>query len=321
MVDFRYHVVSIVAVFLALATGILFGTTQLNGPVLNNLESQVDQLGAEKNQLRDFRDDLEASLRQDDEFLRAVAPTLVGGRLNRRTVVVVSAPGVTKELRDPLLTSLREAGATVTGDVRVQPRLADSKAATEIDDVVARLVPAGVDISQPTTAGRASALLAAVLVTDRGGPPATTASPSAVSVLAGLEGAGVIDVEGGRTPVAAEIAVVLFPTPGRDLDDAGKELLAQSNSAMLALVSELAEGSVAALAASPREGSGPGSALSALRRDPMLSDATASVDYVETPAGRVAAVLAVAEALGGETGHYGSGDEVDGIVPDLKPQS
>lgn len=321
MVDFRYHVVSIVAVFLALATGILFGTTQLNGRILDDLESQVAQLGAEKNELRDFRDDLEASLKQDDAFLRSVAPSLVGGRLNRRSVVVVSGPDVRKEDRDAMLLSLRESGATVTGDVRVQSRLADPRAAGEIDDLVARLVPAGVDIARPTTAERAAALLAAVLVTTRSGAPATAASPSAVSVLAGLEGADVIDVDGGRTPVPAELVVVLLPAPDRDLDNDEKQQLAATNTALLSLIDALADGSVATLATSPREGAGDGSALAALRDDAARAAETASVDYADTPAGRVAAVLALAEALAGKTGHYGSGSGVDGLLPDLAVRS
>jgi hypothetical protein len=315
MVDFRYHVVSIVAVFLALATGILFGTTQLNTPVLHNLESRVKQLGTEKDELRDFRDDLEATLKHDDEFLRAVGPSLVGGRLNKRTVVVVSAPGVANGEREAMIQSLRESGATVTGDVRVQQRLADPRAAGELDDLVARLVAPGVDIAKPTTGERVAALLAASLVTERAG--ATTATPASVAALAGLEGAGVIDIDGGRTPAPAELVVALLPAPGRDLNDEEKQRLAQTNTALLAVVDALADGANATLAASPREGGGSGSALAALRENSRLKEKTASVDYVDTPAGRVAAVLALAEALTGDTGHYGSGSEVDGLVPDL----
>ena len=35
MIDFRYHLVSIVAVFLALAIGIVLGSTELEGPTLS----------------------------------------------------------------------------------------------------------------------------------------------------------------------------------------------------------------------------------------------------------------------------------------------
>ena len=41
MIDFRYHLVSLIAVFLAVALGIVIGTTALNGPILDDLESQV----------------------------------------------------------------------------------------------------------------------------------------------------------------------------------------------------------------------------------------------------------------------------------------
>ena len=37
MIDFRYHLVSIVAVFLALAIGIVLGSTELQGPADNFL--------------------------------------------------------------------------------------------------------------------------------------------------------------------------------------------------------------------------------------------------------------------------------------------
>ena len=316
MIDFRYHVVSIVAVFLALATGILFGTTQLNGPVLDDLKSQVDKLGAEKDELRDFRDDLESSLERDDEFLRAVSPSLVGGRLDKRTVVVVSAPQVSKEMREPVIESLREAGATLTGDVRLQQRIGDPQAAAEIDELITRLVPADVPVGQATTPDRFGALLASALVTERT-TPATAASQSSVSVLSGLEGAGLIDVDGGRTPVPAQLVVVLLPAPGRDLDDDAKEAQEQQITATLATADALARGASAALAVSPREGAGEGSAIATLRADTARASRIATVDYGDTPAGRVAAVLALAEALAGETGHYGSGSGVDALVPDL----
>jgi hypothetical protein len=50
VIDFRYHLVSIVAVFLALAIGIVLGSTELQGPTYNflnrttaKLQNQLDQ--------------------------------------------------------------------------------------------------------------------------------------------------------------------------------------------------------------------------------------------------------------------------------------
>ena len=41
IVDFRYHLVSIIAVFLALALGIVVGTTALNGALLDSLKGSM----------------------------------------------------------------------------------------------------------------------------------------------------------------------------------------------------------------------------------------------------------------------------------------
>ena len=56
MIDFRYHLVSIVAVFLALAIGIVLGSTELQGNTIdvlrtssNLLKNELDQSNAERN--------------------------------------------------------------------------------------------------------------------------------------------------------------------------------------------------------------------------------------------------------------------------------
>ena len=53
MINFRYHVVSLTAVFLALAIGLVVGTAALNGPVADALEDQVNALRKDNSKLRD----------------------------------------------------------------------------------------------------------------------------------------------------------------------------------------------------------------------------------------------------------------------------
>ena len=48
MISFRYHLVSIIAVFLALALGIVVGTTALNGPITTDLRKQVNTLKSDR---------------------------------------------------------------------------------------------------------------------------------------------------------------------------------------------------------------------------------------------------------------------------------
>ena len=52
MIDFRYHLVSLVSVFLALAVGIVLGAGPLKEPIGESLQSQVDALRSDRDTLR-----------------------------------------------------------------------------------------------------------------------------------------------------------------------------------------------------------------------------------------------------------------------------
>jgi hypothetical protein len=70
VIDFRYHLVSIVAVFLALAIGIVLGSTELQGSTISGLHSLSDSL---KNQLSNVsaqRDAYQQQASASDAFLR-----------------------------------------------------------------------------------------------------------------------------------------------------------------------------------------------------------------------------------------------------------
>ena len=92
MIDFRYHLVSLIAVFLAIALGIVIGTTALNGQILDDLESQVDALETDKRSLEDRSQTLQSRVDSTDQFQAAVAPALVEGALAGTTVTLTEAP-------------------------------------------------------------------------------------------------------------------------------------------------------------------------------------------------------------------------------------
>ena len=53
MINFRYHVVSLAAVFIALAIGLVVGTAAFNGPAADALDDQVAAMRSDNNKLRD----------------------------------------------------------------------------------------------------------------------------------------------------------------------------------------------------------------------------------------------------------------------------
>ena len=52
MIDFRYHLVSLIAVFLALAVGVVLGAGPLDDPIGQTVESRADALSTSNNELR-----------------------------------------------------------------------------------------------------------------------------------------------------------------------------------------------------------------------------------------------------------------------------
>ncbi len=308
MIDFRYHIVSLTAVFLALAVGVVLGTTALKGPVLNNLKDRVSGLAAENKGLRSDLRDLRAQSGKTDAFADEVAPALLPGRLTGKTVTVISGPGGATDDRDAVVTDLTIAGATVISRVRLAADFTDPKRSPEIKALVSQLLPPGVQLSEdPDGAAQAGGLLGAVLVKGKA-PAVPPASRSAV--LSGFTSLGLMSIDG--KPDVADLAVIVAAPPVSGSD--GK----LRNAAMLGFVAEfdrLDRATVLAAASA----NGDGNVLTAVRGDDSVAKRLSTVDDVGLAAGRVAVVLALAAEVKGTSGQYGIGSGATSRVPPLTP--
>ena len=92
MISLRYHAVSIAAVFLALAVGVVLGSSGVSDRVLAAVSSQRDDLGAQVTRLTAERDDLAAQERAADEFASRVGPASVSGLLAGQSVAPATTP-------------------------------------------------------------------------------------------------------------------------------------------------------------------------------------------------------------------------------------
>ena len=90
MINFRYHVVSLTAVFLALAIGLVVGTAALNGPLSDALKNQVGSLTKQTQTYRDRITQLETETGKQEQFTQQAAPLMLNGKLPARRVLVVS---------------------------------------------------------------------------------------------------------------------------------------------------------------------------------------------------------------------------------------
>jgi hypothetical protein len=317
VIDFRYHLVSLIAVFLAVALGIVIGTTALNDPISADIEARVDQLEQDKRQLEDQTQQLTAQLEATDSFDAAVAPALVDGSLtDSRVLVVATSDAVAPELTEQVTNLLSDAGATVTGVVQLQPEYSDPATEGALQDYAGSpgSIPAGVTLPETEDAGQlVGALLAQTLMVPTA-PGATAADPEDVStVLAGLSALDVLTVEGSSV-APADHAVVLTRAGFEDEAEARNETLME-------LVTALdSAGSGTVVAGTPAAARDNG-LVGTVRADPELSAAISTVDNVDRAAGRISTVLALGQEARGTSGMYGTGEDTQPVppVPDAVP--
>src|SRR6478736_4180305 len=128
MINFRYHLVSLVAVFLALAIGIIAGSTVIKESILDQTQQNLDN--AEKNlkDLEDSNNKLRTQIDQlkgRDDALNAAATTeLLQNRLTGMPVLMFKIDGVDDNSATMLRTAFTDAGAAVAGVVTFTDRLA-----------------------------------------------------------------------------------------------------------------------------------------------------------------------------------------------------
>ena len=86
MIDFRYHLVSLISVFLALAVGIVLGAGPLRENLGDQLAGQVEQLRTEQEQLRSDAESLSTKHDQLATFVADLGPELVEGTLEGKQI-------------------------------------------------------------------------------------------------------------------------------------------------------------------------------------------------------------------------------------------
>jgi hypothetical protein len=201
VIDFKYHVVSIVAVFLALAVGIVLGTNVLSGDVLKNLKAETTQLRKDSQALRTQVSQQQSQIDTDQAFGAALEPIAVSGRLSHQRIAVVMLPGASKTTREQIVKTLTSAGATVTAQVELTSTYVDPTQQSTLDDLVRSVAPPTLDLTGATTVStRAAAVTASALVV----AASLDSSPSSL-------GAGTAGLTGPTGSVAAAPAVSTEP--------------------------------------------------------------------------------------------------------------
>lgn len=129
MIDFRYHLVSLVAVFLALAVGIVLGAGPLAQPIGDTLTGQVDKLREDRNALSNQLTETKAKLATSDKVGEQFAGRIFNNVLSGVQVALVVLPGADGEDVKNVSAKLGQAGGAVSAQVNLRPEFfsADKK--------------------------------------------------------------------------------------------------------------------------------------------------------------------------------------------------
>lgn len=311
MISMRYHIVSIAAVFLALAVGVVLGSTSVSDRLLAAVSGQRQSLQEQVEDLTGERNALEAQVAASERFDSAVAPMAVQGQLERRSVVLISAADVPDEQREAVARLLRDAGAEVTGELRLGEGFADPDQADQLRRVVTELLPAGLQLPTAADPGTlAGGLVGPLALLDPQTGQPQTGDQERAAALAGLADGGFLTASPGLRP--AQLAVVL--TGGRvEGDRAGDQ--AATLARFATQVDRAGQGAVLAGGSGSADGHG---AVGVARADPAISSNLSTVDNADSGSGRVAVVLAVREQADQQAGHYGVAATAQGPVPSAR---
>ena len=302
MIDFRYHLVSIVAVFLALGIGLLLGATALQPSTLAGLiktsqreRHQIDSLIAGNGQLNH-------QISSNDQFAAANAPLLLGQLLAGQRVVVVEAPGASGQVVSGIDQALTESDAIIAGHVQIQSRFFDVSPATQeqLTQLAQQFAPAGVTLHGSPVAQASQILADAILTRDDPGQPVAGETDSASAALLSGFGAGGFLTRSGHPEARATLAVVVTPaspSTTSDSNPASQRLVTLAQALNL-----IGQGTVMAGSVS---GSGPGSAIDVIRTGARRSRVS-TVDDADHTIGQIVVAQALYEQLRGISGSYGS---------------
>ena len=147
MINLRYHIVSLTAVFLAIGIGLTLGSTFLDRATVENLNGQLENLETRLGDRDERIGVLEDELTEAEALQTALdeqGSGLLAGRLDEVPVVVLASSGVDQDDVDGAVESLQTAGADVHGEWWLTERLLLAEQA-DVDDLATLLEDTSVD--------------------------------------------------------------------------------------------------------------------------------------------------------------------------------
>lgn len=285
MLDLRYHLVSLVAVFLALAIGMLVGSSFLAGSSIEGLKREFAILRTENRIKQANIESLQDRLKKHKDFERASMPLLVNNQLTWRRVAIIQTGDYTEATQSTKV-ALEAAGAQIVS-VTTLSDLSNPGSVSKIRQALRDITG---ESSTPDPVGAVLSIIAKSVV---GGD-----TPQALDIL---EQRDLISQAGDY--VWRLNKVVIIGGSKERSDDRPMKI-------DLPLIEKLQSLNVAIVACEPYAAKT--SYVPAWHRKDITT-----VDNIDEPAGQTALVFAVA----GEPGNFGVKESADRMTPEYLEKS
>jgi len=354
VIDFRYHVVSIVAIFLALTVGLVIGASILSKGVADSLKSDLaqrnDQIKSQQNQINDLKTQID----QQEKYISGTADQLVAGRLSGLCVAVLEIAGADGNAYAGTRAMIqKQAGATVCSETMINAAFTASSSDPTLNTLLQEHTPKGQKLGGTLAQQGVELIAEAVSAYQEVGAVAQTAgaTPASTVTTTATHPSGTASASATATPTPTDSsgASTGTMTSGQalgTLDDfqsaglitiltqpASGELASLAyiqapssanvdadNQTYLTLAESLRKDGLATVVGGSGDSAAKGGLVYAIINDSTATRVIGTVDDTDVTMGQVASVFSLAvEAQGAATaaGHYGTGADNDGPVPTI----
>ena len=302
MVTLRHHVISLAAVFLALAIGVVLGSGVFSGTAASGLRGDKGDLRQQITALNDDNTALNERLSAAGDFDTLMAGRIVRDVLTGKSVVLMRTPDAANDDVDAVTKLIGQAGGSVTGTIALTSEFVDANSAEKLRSVVnSPILPAGTQLNTTLVdqGSQAGDLLGIALLTNRDPKIAPVDDEARDAVLSALRDTGFLTYT--QRFVGADTVVIV--TGGGLADNAGNQ-----GATVARLAAAMAPHGFGAVLAG-RDGSATGvSAVAVTRGDAGMAGAVTTVDDIDAESGRITTVLALQALIAGTPpGKFGVG--------------
>ncbi|GAB3925062.1 hypothetical protein GCM10011575_04820 [Microlunatus endophyticus] len=304
MINFRYHIVSLMAVFLALAVGITLGVTLVSGEANKGLASQAEQ---DRRQVQTYREQISNMQELDkyrDAYASQVGKELTADMLVGVPVAIVTMPDAPRSVTNNLQQAVRDSGGTVASVTTVKQQVFDP---TQRQQVLTALQPFSNQYKPgDDVAARFGKVLGRALLSGRD----SMIDQMGNNIGNALNGS-LISLDRSTQDVARLVIVVSAPASTPPLS---ADMLKRHVDFDVALSGDV-QGHL--VVAGPNSTDMDATDVATVRTDPESSNLLSSVDAADLPSGISTVMMAGAEQLEGGQGHYGWHSSADAPAPEL----